>query len=85
MAVLPIVLPQSARQGNLRIDHLGALTRMIAVIVLLVSLELVGAGHAWTSPEVIGRFVLALLTCAAFVPIDLRVAEPIIPLALFRN
>jgi MFS family permease len=85
LAMLPIVLPQSVRQGNPRIDYLGALTSTIAVIALLLSLELVGAGHVWTSLEVISGFALALLAFAAFLPIELRAAEPIIPLRLFRN
>jgi MFS family permease len=40
LVILPRVLPQSARQGNARIDYLGALTITIAIIALLLALEL---------------------------------------------
>jgi predicted MFS family arabinose efflux permease len=55
------------------------------VVALLLALEWVGAGHAWSSPQVIGGFVVAILSFAAFVPIELRAIEPIILFTLFRN
>ncbi|MEI7770259.1 MAG: MFS transporter, partial [Chloroflexales bacterium] len=56
-----------------------------AVIGLLGALELVGAGAAWASPLVLGGLVLALVAGAAFVPIERRATDPLIPLSLFRN
>lgn len=85
LGVLPLVLPQSLRQPNARIDYLGALTITIAVVALLLALEWVGAGYAWSSPPVIGGFGVAILSFAAFVPLELRAIEPIIPFSLFRN
>lgn len=85
LAVLPLVLPQSIRQGRVRIDYWGALLSSSAIIGLLVALELVGTGHAWGSPAVTGGLVVAALSLAAFVPVELRAEAPIIPFALFRN
>lgn len=85
LGVLPRVLPQSTRQPNARIDYLGALTITISVVALLLALEWVGAGYAWSSPLVIGGFIVAILSFAVFVPLELRAIEPIIPFDLFRN
>jgi EmrB/QacA subfamily drug resistance transporter len=85
LVVLPIVLPQSVRRQTASIDYFGALTIIIAVVSLLLSLETVGAGASWSSPLVIGGFSVALVGLVAFLLIEQRVAEPIIPLTLFRN
>jgi EmrB/QacA subfamily drug resistance transporter len=85
LAVLPAVLPKTARQPGAKIDYLGALASTLAVVGLLGALELVGTGAPWTSPLVLSGLALALLAGAAFVPIERRAVEPLIPLSLFRN
>jgi hypothetical protein len=40
---------------------------------------------AWTSPMVIGGFIVAIAAFIAFIFTEQRVKEPIIPLTLFRN
>jgi EmrB/QacA subfamily drug resistance transporter len=85
LAVLPVVLPQTRRQPGAKIDYFGAITITVAVVALLLSLERAGTGAGWTAPEVIGGLAVAALFFAAFVPIELRAAEPIIPFSLFRN
>ncbi len=85
LAVLPFVLPQSARRPGARIDWLGALTITVAVVALLLALSWVGEGDAWTAGRVLGGFAVAAVFLALFVPIELRAAEPVIPFTLFRN
>lgn len=85
LVVLPRVLPQSIRQRGARIDYWGAITITIAIVALLLALELAGAGHAWSSWEVVSGFVVAAAAVALFVPIELHTTEPIIPFTLFRN
>jgi EmrB/QacA subfamily drug resistance transporter len=85
LGVLPLVLPQNPRQPKARIDYLGALTITTSVVALLLALEWVGAGYGWSSPQVIGGFVVAALSFAVFVPLERRAVEPIIPFSLFRN
>ncbi len=85
LGILPRVLPQSPRQANGRIDILGALTITISAVALLLALEWVGACQAWSAPQVIGSFVIAALSFAVFIPVELRASEPIIPFGLFRN
>jgi EmrB/QacA subfamily drug resistance transporter len=85
LAVLPVVLPQSARRPNAPIDYLGAVTGATAIVALLLGLEFASTGASWTSPPVGGSLLLAGVALAVFVPVERKAAEPILPLALFRN
>lgn len=85
LAVLPIVLPQSVRQPRVRIDYAGAFLSSTAIIGLLVALELVAAGEAWSAPAVLTGLVVAALALVVFVPVELRAEAPVIPFELFRS
>lgn len=90
-AVIAIVLLQrtlhlpTRRRSGLRIDYLGTALIAGSVSLLLVWVTLGGHQIAWNSTSsylmVIGAAVLAV----AFVVVESRAAEPILPLALFRN
>src|SRR5919112_1606792 len=82
---LPIVLHQSARRFGVKIDFLGAATITASVVSLLLSLSWVGEGYNWDATRVVIGFVIAGILLAAFIPIELRAAEPIIPLSLFKS
>src|SRR5437762_3515141 len=51
---------------------------------MLVALSIT-RDHAWTSPEVAGLLAIAAAMLAAFVFVESRVAQPIVPLHLFKN
>jgi EmrB/QacA subfamily drug resistance transporter len=82
---LPIVLHQSTRRFGVKIDYLGAATITASVVSLLLSLSWVGEGYAWDATRVVVGFVVAGILLATFIPIELRAAEPIIPLSLFKS
>jgi len=82
---LPIVLHQSARRFGVKIDFLGAATITASVVSLLLALSWVGEGYDWDATRVVVAFIIAGMLFATFVPIELRAAEPIIPLSLFRS
>src|ERR687885_656876 len=83
--VLPIVLPQSGQRRRAKIDYLGAVTITASVVALLLALSWVGQGYDWGAGRVIVGFVVSAVLLAAFIPIELRAAEPIIPLSLFKS
>jgi EmrB/QacA subfamily drug resistance transporter len=82
---LPFVLPQSGQRRRAKIDYLGAATITASVVALLLSLSWVGQGDAWDAGRVVAGFVISAVLLALFVPIELRAAEPVIPLSLFRS
>jgi hypothetical protein len=45
----------------------------------------VGQGDAWDARRVVAGFVVSGVLLAAFIPIELRASEPVIPLSLFRS
>lgn len=75
----------SPRSPNARIDWAGAATITAAVSALLLAVEWGGGEYAWASPQIIGLLALSIGALATFVVIERRVAEPLMPLDLFRN
>ena len=74
-----------AGTGRARIDWLGAglLTVWITSLVLITSWG--GTEYAWGSPRIVGLAVVTVVTFVAFVIVQRRVAEPIMPLRVFGN
>jgi EmrB/QacA subfamily drug resistance transporter len=83
--VLAVTLPSRRDEVHHRIDYLGAavLAAALSVIVLLSTLG--GTSYPWGSPTIIGLGVLAVVLVVAFVFLERRAAEPVLPPRLFRN
>jgi EmrB/QacA subfamily drug resistance transporter len=69
-----------------RVDVLGAVLSAAATICLLLGLTW-GSSHSfpWNSPQVVGILVGAAIILVLFFLVESRVAEPVIPLRIFRN
>ncbi|MEU3828805.1 DHA2 family efflux MFS transporter permease subunit [Streptomyces sp. SID486] len=66
------------------IDYLGTfLIAAVATCLVLVA-SLGGTTWAWDSAQIIGLAVLGVALAAAFVAVERRAAEPVLPLKLFR-
>jgi EmrB/QacA subfamily drug resistance transporter len=81
LAGLPYVRSRASWRD---IDFWGAITLAAGIVPLLIALSIT-RDHAWTSPEVVGLLAFAALMLAAFVFVESRVANPIVPLFLFKN
>ena len=87
IAVLVVLagLPYVRSKASWRdIDFWGALTLAAGIVPLLIALSIT-RDHAWTSPQVSGLLAIAAAMLAAFVFVESRVAQPIVPLHLFKN
>ena len=86
LAVLVLTMPV-IRASNVKstIDYLGAATLTAALVPLLLGFTWAGQQYAWTSPQVLTALGLAAVMTLAFVGIELRAAEPILPLDLFKD
>ncbi|HEX2647135.1 MAG TPA: MDR family MFS transporter [Candidatus Dormibacteraeota bacterium] len=87
IAVLVVLagLPYVRSKASWReIDFWGALTLAAGIVPLLIGLSIT-RDHAWTSPQVTGLLAVAALMLAAFVFVESRAAQPIVPLQLFKN
>ncbi len=74
-----------AKRVNHRVDYLGGSLLAVAAISLVLLATWGGTEYAWGSGQIIGLAVLAAAATAAFCMVELRVAEPILPLHVFRN
>jgi len=85
LVVTSAVLPAGIRRAEVTIDYLGSalLTGAITAIVLLTTWG--GGEYAWSSPVIVGLGAAAAVLVAAFLAVERRAEEPILPLRLFRG
>lgn len=80
VALLPDTRPQASGQ---KLDVGGAVT--ITLALMLAVYAIVGGNEAgWRSLQTLGLLGAALLLFAAFLVIESRVAQPLVPLGLFK-
>ncbi|GII26826.1 MDR family MFS transporter [Planotetraspora mira] len=68
-----------------KIDYLGASIIVAGVSCLLLYLDWAGNEFGWTAPGSLALIAGFVALAALFVLVELRAAEPIIPMRLFRN
>ncbi len=67
-----------------RVDRLGLVT-LTGGLFLLVFALLRGNEDGWASPSIVASFVGAAALLTAFIAVEARVAQPMLPLRFFRN
>jgi EmrB/QacA subfamily drug resistance transporter len=80
-----VKMPALPHERSGKIDLLGAALLIAAFVPLLLALSLGGHSFAWTSPQSLALFIGAAAALAAFVYVESRVSNPILPLRLFKN
>jgi EmrB/QacA subfamily drug resistance transporter len=83
-AVFFLRLPKRA-QGKPRIDGYGMALLAIASTCLVLVTTWGGNTYDWGSPQIIGLLIGLAVAGTAFVLVERRAAEPIMPLHLFRQ
>jgi EmrB/QacA subfamily drug resistance transporter len=73
------------KRVNHRVDYLGGGLLGLAATALVLLATWGGTEYPWASGQIIGLAVLSALALAGFCMVELRVAEPILPLHLFKN
>jgi EmrB/QacA subfamily drug resistance transporter len=77
-------LRESRDPNATRVDWLGLVTLSTSLLLLVLAL-LRGNAEGWGSTLIVGLFAGAAVMLAAFAAIEQRVAEPMLPLGLFRR
>ncbi|MFJ2199141.1 DHA2 family efflux MFS transporter permease subunit [Streptomyces violaceusniger] len=85
LLVVASVLQIPVRRTSHTIDYLGTflIAAVAAALVLMTSLG--GVTYGWGSWQIIGLAVVGMALLAAFVRVESRAAEPVLPLTLFRS
>ncbi len=68
-----------------KIDYLGIITLILALIPTMLALSLAGVDYDWLSSTILGMFSFSLVMLILFVIIERRSEEPIIPLSIFKD
>ncbi|MBW7454682.1 MDR family MFS transporter [Paenibacillus sepulcri] len=85
VVLIALALPKHKTEGKVVFDIPGMLTMIVGVVSLLLALTFGGVDYAWGSWQIIGLFALAAVAIAAFLMIEAKAQEPILPLKLFKN
>ena len=84
-AVLAATLPSRQDETHHSIDYVGAGLLAGALTALVLTCTLGGNDYGWGSPQIISLGVLTVVLLVAFVLVERRAAEPVLPPWLFRN
>ena len=85
LVVLAATLPAQSSFARHAIDYVGAAVLALTLASLVLVTDLGGAVYSWSSPLMIGLIVVAVAGLIAFVVVERRASEPILPLQLFRT
>lgn len=83
--VATVAIPALARSSRPVIDYSGIALVGLGASGLTLATSWGGAEYSWSSPVIIGLFVGSAIALAAFVTVELRAAEPILPIRLFAG
>jgi EmrB/QacA subfamily drug resistance transporter len=84
LLVVASQVPGKLRRVHHKIDYLGTVVLSMAATSLILLTSLGGTTYAWNSAPIWIMGVAGVLLIGVFVLVERRVAEPIIPLHLFR-
>jgi EmrB/QacA subfamily drug resistance transporter len=85
IALAAVFLRLPRHDTRVRFDVWGTITMAIAVTSIILVASWGGTEYEWGSATISTLIVLAVVFSAAFVLAEHRAAEPLIPLAVFRN
>ncbi|MGW3571534.1 MDR family MFS transporter [Streptomyces sp. NPDC000941] len=85
LAAITTVLHLPKKRTQARIDYVGATLLTIGITSLVLITSWGGNEYAWGSVQIIGLGALGVVALIAFVAVEQRVAEPVLPLHIFRN
>lgn len=86
LVLLQFTLHLPKPQGvKVSIDYFGIVLLAVGVSTLLIWVSMGGSEFAWDSATSIALGIIAVGAIAAFIAVEFFVAEPIVPMSLFRN
>ncbi len=80
-----LAIPALAKASRPAIDYAGIVFVGLAASGLTLATSWGGTEYAWASPVIIGLFAASAVALAVFVWVELRAAEPILPIRLFAS
>ncbi|MEH7177993.1 MFS transporter [Neobacillus vireti] len=78
-------LPSVKKTVKVTIDYTGILLLCTAVVPFLLVLTWGGTKYSWGSPIMIVFYLISILSLIAFVYVERKAVEPLLPLSLLKN
>ncbi len=78
------LLPRSKKQATVKLDVLGAVLFMLSIVPLFVALGQV-PGLGFLNPLVLTGMIVSLFSFVAFIAVERKRENPLIPLVIFKN
>lgn len=85
LAGAAVAIPAMGRTSRPAIDYAGIVLVGLGAAGLTLATSWGGTTYAWGSPTIIGLFVGSVAILVAFVFVEKRAAEPILPIRLFAD
>ncbi|MEQ4716034.1 MDR family MFS transporter [Nonomuraea sp. B19D2] len=85
VTVISLRLHLPAQRKHARIDYLGVILLVVAIVAVNLLTTWAGTAYPWTSPVTLGLAAACLLLPVLFVLAQRRAADPVIPLRLFGD
>jgi EmrB/QacA subfamily drug resistance transporter len=78
----PSQRPSSTKQ---KLDVAGMFLLVLAIATLLLALSWGNVQYDWASPQIVGLLIVAAVSTALLIAVELRAPYPIMPLSIYRN
>jgi MFS family permease len=85
LVVIASTLPGRSERTERRIDWTGAALLAATLSAIILVTDLGGITYPWSSPIVLGMIAVGVAALVAFLFVERRAAEPVLPLRLFEN
>ena len=85
LAVIAAVMRSPTTRRPHVIDYPGALLLSVALTAIILFTSLGGTTFPWGSPFILGLIAVGIVCTLAFIAVERRAPEPLLPLDLFRN
>ncbi|AFM19877.1 drug resistance transporter, EmrB/QacA subfamily [Mycolicibacterium chubuense NBB4] len=85
LAIAAVAIPELARTARPVLDYAGIVLVGVGAAGLTLATSWGGTTYPWGSATIIGMFVGSVAVLVAFVFVELRATEPILPIRLFGN
>ncbi|WP_019176835.1 MDR family MFS transporter [Methanomassiliicoccus luminyensis] len=85
IAVTSLRFPKFINDNPQPVDYLGMVTLMACLAPALLVVTWGGSTYAWDSVEIIGMSVIAVVSLIAFILVERKAKDPLLPLGLFKE
>ena len=85
LIVIAAVMPAAATRRRHEIDYAGVILLTASLSATILFTGLGGTMFPWTSPVILGLIAASIVCTAAFIVVERRAREPILPMSLFAH